>query len=141
MMTKLPYWLVITDKVKVGDSKMFRVRINPKYKEHKGVLAHEETHIQYWYLGFIPWFCVAIAVGTLYSWNTAVWFIVLGFGFKDLLYTFVRKARLKMEVLAYRNQIEVEDGDYSELYAEYLASPLYDLRITKEEALRQLRGN
>lgn len=138
-MIKLPYYKKVTEDVPVGDSKMLRIRLNPKYENHEGTVTHEETHIQHWYIGFIICLCIAIAVSFVWGWNVAMWFVVLGVGLKDLLYTFSRKARLKMEVAAYKNQIAVEDGDYSELYAEYLASPLYDLNISKAQALRLLR--
>ena len=52
---KLPIWLKYTDKVEGGDSFMFRIRINPKYQDDKGLLAHEVEHVRQWY------FCTAFS--------------------------------------------------------------------------------
>lgn len=66
-MIKLPYYKKVTEDVPVGDSKMLRIRLNPKYENHEGTVTHEETHIQHWYIGFIICLCIAIAVSFVWG--------------------------------------------------------------------------
>ena len=137
----LPYYYKLSDKTKVGDSKLIRVRINPDYQDNDAVLAHEETHVLQWYVGCFIGLVLAVAVYWLtLSFNAAYWVGLIGICSKDLLYTFSKKARLYMEVSAYRAQMKKERVDYAELYAKYLSeSDSYKLDVTYDEALKLLR--
>lgn len=95
-----------------GISRGIVIKIKPKYLNDKGLLEHELTHIKQFYKAF---------------------------PFHGLFYKFIRAYRLKSELEAYKKQIEYltkkEDID---IFANRL-SLLYDLNITKEEALKLLK--
>lgn len=85
------------------------IRIHKKYKNDKGLLAHELVHVWQWWL-------------TL--------------SFHSLLYKFSKRYRLWAEVQAYRKQMEYSP-EYTERYAEFIVEK-YGLNITKDEAYRRL---
>jgi hypothetical protein len=137
---KLPIILHSTNKVKHSVSKGFYIGINPKYKNNVGRLAHEEEHVRQWYLVtfalFIPYLICAVA---FVSWP---WHIV-AFIHCSLVYNlatkYIRWARLKSEVLAFRAQLKHDPKHVFHL-ATVLASS-YKLNITTATAIELLKGN
>lgn len=135
---KLPYYLKVTDEVTHADSKLCRIRINPKYKNNAGLIAHEEMHIKQWYwcmfpmliLCVIAWFCGYQHIG-FYGAIAAVFL-------KGLLYTFVPMVRLAFEVQAYRKQLIIVGPQYLESFAKAITND-YDLNITLDEARAKLK--
>jgi len=134
----LPYYKKVTDKVKYADSKMFRVRINPEYKNNVGLIAHEEDHIKQWYMFFIPLIVLAACSWFMYREDVALVIGVLAFTLKDLLYTFVDKFRLYAEVEAHKAQMDAVDSINYEYYAELIANN-YNLDVSKEKVIRMLK--
>ena len=136
---KLPYYLKVTDKVKYADSKMFRIRINPKYEEHEGLMAHEYEHIKQFYTVFIPLMIIAAFTWFNYRQDVGLVIGVLAFVCKDLAYTFIKKVRFALEARAYRKQLEVQGPQNLEVFAKALAEN-YDLNVTVEEARKKIKG-
>lgn len=137
---RLPYYTVITDKVKYGDSKLCRVRLNPAYADDKGLIAHEEKHIEQWYKSLLV--VLFVCAGLWAGGRADIAFIVgaLGLSAKDLLYTFWPWFRLKMEVQAYKAQLQVSDRPENlHAFAHAIANS-YDLNITTNEAKKLLQG-
>lgn len=136
---KLPYYLKVTDAVKYADSKMCRVRINPDYEDHKGLLAHEEEHIKQWYTAMIPLLIIAVITWFTYRQDLGLAIGVLAITAKDLAYTFIKRVRFELEARAYRKQLEVQGPQNLEVFAKALAEG-YDLNITVEEAREKIKG-
>lgn len=88
------------------------ILIRPKYRDDKGLLAHELVHRRQWF--------------------TSV-------GMSTLLYAMSRGYRLWAEVEAYREQLKHYPDDRSWKLAEALATK-YDLNLTREEAHSILQG-
>ena len=59
---KLPHIVSYTSKVEAAAALAFYIRINPKFKERKGLYAHEYEHVKQWYISmliFVPiWYAV-----------------------------------------------------------------------------------
>lgn len=136
---KLPYYLKVTDDVKYADSKMCRVRINPDYEDHKGLIAHEEEHIKQWYTFLIPLLIAAAVCWFTYSEQIAVGIATFAFVAKDLAYTFIKPIRFELEARAYRKQLEVQGPQNLEVFAKALAEG-YDLNVSVEEARKKIKG-
>jgi len=80
--------------------------IRTKYKEDRGLLTHELTHVKQF-------------------WSNPIMF--------PLRYYFSKEARLKYEAQAYKQQLEYYTTDLTELFATFLVMN-YDLGITLEQA-------
>ena len=106
------------------------IRINPKYKGDKGLLAHERVHVLQW---LAVGFTAGIPLLVFTNWLIALCVAITA---HDALYHFVRKYRLHAEVMAFKKQLH--HGGSVELAAKYLAHD-YDLNITFENAERLLR--
>ena len=87
------------------------VFIRPKYKDDKGLIAHEVTHVK-------QWFCTL--------------------GFHSLFYLFLDLYKLWAEVQAYKKQATYYQDDRLPLFAGFI-SQNYGLSITPEAALELLR--
>lgn len=85
--------------------------IRPKYRNDRGLLAHEQTHVQQW-----------LRTGGLHS----------------FLYLFSKKYKLAAEVEAYKEQLKYSPTDIG-LFAEYISRD-YNLDITPEQALDLLKS-
>ena len=98
-----------------GYAKAWLIRIRPRYKDDKGIHAHEICHVsQFWKFGIFH-------LG-LYMWNKAY--------------------RLKCEVAAYREQLKYtpaksNPGYYRDVYAGLIADN-YGLDVSKGEVLKLL---
>lgn len=136
---KLPYYLQVADAVKYADSKLCRIRINPDYENHEGLMAHEYEHVKQWYAVFLPLILAAIITWLSGAKVFAIALAVLAILGKDLAYTFIRRVRFELEARAYRKQLEVQGPQNLEVFAKALAEN-YDLGITIEEAREKIKG-
>jgi hypothetical protein len=136
---KLPHFVHYTDKVKQGDARLFYVRINPKFKDDKGLHAHEYEHVKQWYFSlliFIPlWLVLNHFQPTIASFFLPL--IPVG---SLIIYKIIPAARYKMEARAFRAQLKEENYDNKsfQLAATALANN-YGLKITKAEAMSKLK--
>jgi hypothetical protein len=141
---KLPHYVQITDKTAYGDSKLFRIRLNPKYKDDKGLMLHEYTHVKQFYAGLCFGLVVALIVYlasnrldyTFYSLCIAPFW-------KGMAYTFLAPCRLFFEVDAFAKQISIESAEHHEHYIKSFAKSLsknYNLSISQEKASQKLRS-
>lgn len=139
-MIKLPYYLQVTDKVKYEDSKYFRIRINPKYVDDVGLLAHGKEHVRQWYFITMCSMIIPLLVYLITGrQDYTAYALLLAFNVKGLGYTFIRSVRLKLEVLAYRKQMEALGSDNYRYFAGALASESNNFKITLDEAEELLR--
>ena len=98
-----------------GYAKAWFIRIRPKYKDDKGIHAHELKHVEYW-------------------WKYGV----IG----RLLYKFSKRWRLKEEVECYKEQLKYAPATgnpeyYRNMYAGFIADD-YELDISKGDVLKIL---
>jgi hypothetical protein len=123
-----------------GYAKWFYIAIRPKYKDDKGIHAHELEHVKQWWI--VTLLTAAIICGLVwYTQAPTVYYnyalispMVLG-----LLYDSVDKVKLWCEVWAYKAQLKHYSDDRTPLFAKFIAKD-YGLKITEEEALKLLRG-
>ena len=99
-----------------GYAKAWFIRIRPRYKDDKGIHAHELKHVEYW-------------------WKYGI----IG----RLLYKFSKTYRLNEEVECYKEQLKYAPATgnpehYRDMYAGFIADD-YNLDISKEEALLLLK--
>ena len=140
-------WVKYTDDVVGGDAKLFRIRINPKYKDDKGLLAHEEEHVRQWYLFTLVAFLASMGglfvVGESFVVHYTWWLLALGYsalGY-NLLSTVSKKFRLLIEAKCYAVQIHNYPPEHREHYVKAFTKFLvenYDLGITQAEARKRL---
>lgn len=125
-----------------GYARWFYVAIRPKYKDDKGIHAHELEHVKQWWLTTI-WAALVIAV--VCWWQQAQYvYVALSLAVYQLLYMAIPALKLQCEVWAYQAQLRVnaEQGfpDYTSKYAGWIASK-YGLKgVTPERAERLLKG-
>lgn len=134
---KLPYYLQVTDKVNFADSKLFRLRVNPKHVDDAGLIAHELTHVKQWYACMLPALSMCLVAWFMGYEQFGFYGSLASIFIKGLLYTFVPQARQLFEVQAYRKQIEVEGDQHIEEYAELLATD-YGLNLSVDSARKYL---
>jgi hypothetical protein len=120
-----------------GTAKWFLIRIRPKYRDDKGLHAHEEEHVRQWWFTTIG--SAAVLAGLAYQFQLPLYVAVAGLAVHDLLYSLVPSYRLWAEVQAHKVQMEQYPDDRSELFGKRIAT-LYNLKITAEEAAKLLRG-
>ena len=88
-----------------GYTSLWNIRIRPRYRDDKGLLAHEKTHVrQFWRTPFLHW--------CRYKKNAAY--------------------RLTCEVDAYQVQLKSSPGN-EWVYAGFISTK-YNLNITRQEA-------
>ena len=99
-----------------GYARAWFIRIRPRYKDDKGLLAHEMEHVKQF-------------------WRTC--------GFHGLFYLLSKKYKLNTEVEAYKEQLKHEPASldperYRDMYAGFIADD-YGLDVSKGEALERLK--
>jgi hypothetical protein len=141
---QLPHYVQITDKTKYGDSKLFRIRLNPKYKDDKGLMLHEYTHVKQFYAGLCFGLVVALIVYLTYNrLDYAFYFLCVAPFWKGMAYKFLAPCRLFFEVDAFAKQISIEAAEHREHYIKSFAKSLsknYNLSISEEKASQKLRS-
>jgi hypothetical protein len=111
------------------------IRIRPKYKDDKGIHAHELEHVKQWWIATIV-SAVLLAAG-LYHFQEPLWGAIGSIGTHGLLYKLIPAYRLWAEVQAHKVQLQYSPTALSH-FAKRIATK-YDLDITAEEAENRLR--
>ena len=141
---RLPHYVQITDKTKYGDSKLFRIRLNPKYKDDKGLMLHEYTHVKQFYAGLCLGLVVALIVYlTSNRLDYTFYSLCIAPFWKGMAYKFFAPFRLLFEVQAFAKQISIEAAEHHEHYIKSFAKSLsknYNLSISEEKASQKLRS-
>jgi hypothetical protein len=140
----LPYYLQVTDEVLYGDSKLFRIRLNPEHKDDTGLLAHEYEHVKQWYIGFGLGLVIALITYLVFQREDYTFYALCIAPFwKDSAYTFIKPARLFLEVQAVVAQIKrILPPEHKDFYIEYFAERLskdYGLSTTAEVIAKKIR--
>lgn len=118
-----------------GAANAFVVRIRPKYKDDKGIHAHEYEHVkQWWIASFVV--CAAIAAGS-FVWKYQIALALLGIAAHSMAYIFIDKYRLYAEAKAFAKQVKPDHSDI-EVMAGRLAGEHYGLHITKTQAVAEI---
>ena len=138
---KLPHIVNYNTRPKMGgEANLFVVNIRPEYKNDVGLHVHEYTHVVQWYI------CLALtlllALISLLSPATTPLSILLAIispATHSLLYSLVPKYRLKCEVSAYRKQLARYPTNTSNEFAIEALTTKYNLKISREEAVRLLK--
>jgi uncharacterized membrane protein len=115
------------------------VLIRPKYKDDKGIHAHEYTHVKQWFRWTALW-AILVTLALLVLPEAAhiiVPFYGLSVGIFHLMYALVKSFRLESEVEAYAAQVNA--GADLDKMAAALANPNYKFNIGFEEAKNLLR--
>ena len=115
------------------------VLIRPKYKDDKGIHAHEYTHVKQWYKWAALW-AILVTLALLVLPEAAyviVPFYGLSVGIFPLMYALITSFRLESEVEAYAAQVNA--GADLDKMAKHLADPNYKLGISEEEAKGELQ--
>ena len=141
---KLPHYVQITDETPYGDSKFFRIRLNPKYKDHKGLLLHEYTHVKQWYVGLVVGLVIALVVYAVFQREDyTLYALCIAPSLKGLLYTFIKPCRLYMEIQAFQQQLTTKPvkqrEHYIKAYAKIIANN-YNINVSEEHVAHRLRG-
>jgi len=136
---KLPYYKVITDSVAFGDSKMFRIRINPHCTDDVGLFAHEYQHVRQWYISMLISLVVCIPLSFFIGLGVTGGLFILSACLKDLLYMIWPWARLRMEIGAARAQLDAGGWKYLDNVARTLAYN-YGFDISFYEAKSLIKG-
>ena len=140
---KLPHYIQITKDTEYGDSKLCRIRLNPKYKDDKGLIAHEYTHVKQWYVGLLIGLVISLGVYFIFERADYTFLsLVLAPFWKGLAYTFIKPCRLFFEVAAFAKQISIAPKEHHEYYIKAYAGIIttnYNLSVTNEEVTEKLR--
>lgn len=123
--------VIYTDKVDKAYkmSMLPLVKMNPTYKQDKGLHVHEYEHIKQYFMLF---FVVGLICTPFLHW---VFSLLLATSSHDLLYTFSAKYRQWCEVQAFKAQLKV--GGSINKAAKALSED-YELNISFNEAKRLL---
>ena len=107
------YSLKYTENIKkgfAGYARLWFIRIRPIYKNDKGLLEHEKTHVKQF-------------------WHT--------FGFHGILYLLPKSYKLDAEIEAYKVQLEyvsLEMKDITRIKFANRIATMYNLNISEKEA-------
>jgi hypothetical protein len=128
-----------------GYAKWFYIAIRPKYKDDKGIHAHELEHVKQWWI--VTLLTAAIICGLVWYTQAPIAYYQyagISVAMLDLLYSSVDRFKLQCEVWAYKAQLRVnaEQGvkDYTKLYAGWIATKYGLSGVTAERAERLLRA-
>jgi hypothetical protein len=123
-----------------GYAKWCFISIRPKYKDDKGIHAHEREHVKQW------WITTIVATALIAA---AVWFAegppeyygycVFGLVAFDLLYSTFQRFKLQLEVWAYRAQLKHYPDDRTKLFAGWIANKYGLEGVSPEYAEKLLR--
>jgi hypothetical protein len=144
---KLLAWVQYTDKVLGGDSKFFRIRINPKYEGDLGLLAHEHEHVRQWYMVTnISFFLMCTACLIFYPIVlTHPLTVLMLLFYSSMVYNAAtmmsKKIRFKVEVACYAKQIKMYPEEHTERYLKHFSKFIaenYELNVSQEDARNAL---
>lgn len=117
-----------------GLAMAFIVTIRPKYKEDKGLHAHEFTHVdQFWsmsFLGLALLFAILLLTDMLF---VGYPLLIAAFGLHGVLYRFSSAYRFRSEVEAYINQLHAIGATEVPYWTKNALKNKYNLNITDEQ--------
>jgi hypothetical protein len=117
-----------------GNTRAFVITLNEKYKDDKGLLAHEVEHVKQWYFVFFTSF---LLISFLFNPLVALPFSLLVWPF---LYGGIPLFRKWSEVFAFRKTIEhSEDKEKALRSSAKKLSSGYNLKLTYDEAVSLLK--
>jgi hypothetical protein len=123
-----------------GYAKWFYIAIRPKYKDDKGIHAHELEHVKQWWITSI----ITCSLLALWIWYAGekfpYWYSLVGVVAFDLLYTTFQRFKLQLEVWAYRAQLKHYQDDRTKLFAGWIATKYGLEGVTPEYAEKLLRS-
>jgi hypothetical protein len=119
-----------------GYAKWFYIAIRPKYKDDRGIHAHELEHVKQWWLTTI--LAAAIIGAICYRTGYSYAYMGLSLVVYQLLYATIPAVKLHCEVDAYKQQLKHYADDRTARFAKFIAEK-YGLKITAEEAEQLLR--
>jgi hypothetical protein len=134
-----PHIIRYTDKMPDhvgGYARWFYIAIRPKYKDDKGIHAHELEHVRQWWTMSIV--CCALIAGFCHVQGLPYHYAATGLAVHQLLSKFVRPYRQWIEVQAFKEQLKHHEPSYVTNLARRLSRG-YGLKITQEEAEKLLR--
>jgi hypothetical protein len=121
-----------------GYAKWFYIAIRPKYREDKGIHAHELEHVKQWWITTI---LAALAIaGVCYYQQAPYWYCLLSLVAFDLLYSTFQRFKLQCEVWAYREQLKHYPDDRTALFAKFISTKYGLEGVSQEYAERLLRA-
>ena len=135
---KFPHYVTYTDKVAGGNAKGFYVRINPKFKDDKGMHAHEYEHVKQWYaslpIGLLIWYLVHT-----FAYEFSGFFIPLVVAWFSIAYGTIKPFRYWSELRAF--DAYLQEHKYEPFYVDWACNALasdYGLDVTSEVVRRDL---
>ena len=133
---KLPHILRYSDSAKGGKQKAFVITINPKYKNDKGLFAHEYEHLKQWYFLLV---IIGLIVygGLFYVHYVFSYFVAVPLVAHNLFYRF-KPYRKWSEAKAFKAQLKHYNGKHFDWAVSALVND-YNLNITRSEAEKLLR--
>lgn len=105
---KLPHIVKYTDKVQAGNARLFYVRINPRFKDDKGMHAHEYEHVKQWYASLPIAASLWLAFEHFAPYYAYFFVALIPFGF-SALYQFVKPFRYWTELRAFNAYLKEHD--------------------------------
>jgi hypothetical protein len=124
-----------------GYAKWFYIAIRPKYKDDKGIYAHELEHVkQWWITTIIATALIAAAVWLAEGPQEYYGYCIFGLVAFDLLYTTFQRFKLQCEVWAYKAQLKHYPDDRTALFAKMIATKYGLEGVTPEYAEKLLRS-
>jgi hypothetical protein len=143
MKTSIPAYIRYTDDMPAwmgGYAKWCYIAIRPKYRDDKGIHAHELEHVKQWWITSI----ISCALLALWIWYAGekfpYWYSLAGMVVFDLLHSTFQRFKLQLEVWAYRAQLKHYPDDRTKLFAGWIATKYGLEGITPEYAERLLKG-
>lgn len=140
---KLPHYVKYTDKVAGGNAKGFYVRINPKFKDDKGIHAHEYEHVKQWYtslpIGLLIWYLV-----DTFAYGFSVFFIPFVVAWFAIAYGTIKPFRYWSELRGYNAYLR--EHEYKPFHVDWACNAIssdYGLNVTPEKVradLLKLKG-
>jgi len=123
-----------------GYAKWFYIAIRPKYRDDKGIHAHELEHVKQWWITSI----IACALLAFWVWYADAptfyyWYCLAGTVAFDLLHSTFQRFKLQLEVWAYREQLKHYPDDRTALFAKMIATKYGLEGVTPEYAEKLLR--
>jgi len=118
----------------------FVIRVLEKYRDDKGIHAHEFVHVLQWFQFAVVGALVAAFVAFVPTSQIPEYWAVpllLGASLHSLLYKFCAGYRLWCEVDAYKEQSLHYEDNRLKLFAGFIAQ-YYKLNITTEQAYKEL---
>lgn len=123
-----------------GETSLCLMTIDPKYKDDKGLYAHEHRHIVHWWIctiiSFIAFYFAAPFLG-----QYTVIFIALPLFVYQLIQE-IPKVRLWVEIDCYVAQLKQYKGEHQEKNIKYFAKILssqYNVNSTEKEVYTLLK--